>query len=298
MEWSERMNAAIDYIEDNLDGEIDLNLAAKKACCSMFHFQRMFFAIIGITPAEYARQRRLTLAARELSSSDSKVIDIAVKYGYESPDSFTRAFRNVHGINPQAAREPGVNLAAFPRVSFYISLKGRSVMDYKLVGKPAFDVIGKSRKFTTVNKENLKKIPEFWYEFNNSRDYSTICKIMAAEKNPSVTGQTLLGICIPNENKNLEEFFYAIGAESTSKKVPAGFEIIHVPAVMWAIFDAVGPAAKAVQDITERIYQEWFPSTGYEEAAAPEIEVYPEGNTDSPDYRCWIWVPVNKKKNT
>ena len=296
MEWSDRMNAAVNYIEDNLDNGIDFNEAARLACCSVFHFQRMFFAIIGYTPAEYTRRRRLTLAARELITNGDKVIDVALKYGYDSPDSFARAFRNVHGVTPQAARTSGVKLAAFPRISFYISLKGRSVMDYKLAEKPAFDVIGKSRKFTTVNKENLKKIPEFWQEFNKSKDYSTICRIMTAEKKPGVTGQSLLGVCIPNERKNLEEFFYAIGAESTIKKIPAGFEIIHVPAASWAIFDAVGPAAKAVQEITERIYQEWFPSTGYEEAAAPELEVYPDGNTASADYRCWIWVPVNKKK--
>lgn len=107
MEWSERMNAAIAYIEDNLAGEIDFNEAAKRACCSLFHFQRMFFAIIGVTPAEYARRRRLTLAARELTTNGDKVIDIALKYGYDSPDSFTRAFRNAHGLTPLAAREPG-----------------------------------------------------------------------------------------------------------------------------------------------------------------------------------------------
>jgi AraC family transcriptional regulator len=296
MEWSDRMNAAIRYIEDNLVGEIDYSKAAEKACCSLFHFQRMFFAIIGVTPAEYIRRRRLTLAARELTSANVKVIDVALRYGYDSPDSFSRAFRNVHGISPQAARRPGVKLAAFPRISFYVSLKGRSVMDYKLVEKPAFNVIGKSRKFTTVNKENLKKIPQFWSEFVKSKDYKTICDLIAAEKKPTVTGPTILGVCIPNENKNLEEFFYAIGIEYSSKKVPAGFEAIHIPAVTWAIFDTFGPAEKAVQEITERIYQEWFPSTGYEEASAPELEVYPEGDTDSTDYRCQIWVPVVKKK--
>jgi AraC family transcriptional regulator len=296
MEWSERMNTAISYIEDNLDGEIDYRKAAEKACCSLFHFQRMFFAIIGVTPAEYIRRRRLTLAARELTSADVKVIDVALKYGYDSPDSFTRAFRNVHGISPQAARRPGVKLAAFPRISFYVSLKGRSVMDYKLVEKPAFDVIGTSKKFTTVNKENLKKIPQFWSEFKKSRDYKTVCDLITAEKETTVTGPTLLGVCIPNENKNLEEFFYAIGVESSSKKALVGFETIYIPALTWAIFDANGPAEKSVQEATESIYQEWFPSTGYEEAAAPELEVYPAGDTDNPDYRCQIWVPINKKK--
>jgi AraC family transcriptional regulator len=121
MEWSDRMNAAIDYIEENLAGEIDFKKAAEIACCSFYHFLRMFFAIIGVTPSEYTRQRRLTLAARELTSGNAKVIDVAIKYGYNSPVSFTRAFRSVHGIAPRAARAPGVKLAAFPRISFYVS---------------------------------------------------------------------------------------------------------------------------------------------------------------------------------
>ena len=104
MEWSERMNAAIDYIEENLAGEIDFNVAAEKAACSTFHFHRIFFALNGLTPAEYARRRRLTLAATELTSGNTRVIDIALKYGYESPDAFTRAFRNMHGVTPLVAR--------------------------------------------------------------------------------------------------------------------------------------------------------------------------------------------------
>lgn len=100
MDRSDKMNAAISYIEDSLVDEIDFNIAAEKVCCSLFHFQRMFFAIIGMTPSEYTRRRRLTLAAKELASGGGKVIDVAMKYGYESPEAFTRAFRNLHGINP------------------------------------------------------------------------------------------------------------------------------------------------------------------------------------------------------
>ncbi len=295
MEWSDRMNAAIDYIEENLAGEMNFTRAAEIACCSLFHFQRMFFAITGVTPSEYTRQRRLTLAARELTSGNIKVIDAAIKYGYNSPVSFTRAFRNVHGINPLAARAPGVKLAAFPRISFYVSLKGRSVMDYKLVEKPAFDVIGKSRKASTANKENYVSLPKFWDEFKSSKDHKTVRDLVAA-KPGAVTGDSLLGVCIPNENKNLEEFVYAIGIEKMGKSIPAGFEVIHVPAATWAVFDVTGPASKSVQDTIDRIYGEWFPSTGYEEAPLPELEVYFPGDVNSQDYRCQVWVPVIKKK--
>jgi AraC family transcriptional regulator len=114
MEWSERMNAAIGYIEDNLEAEIDFKEAARLACCSLFHFQRIFTVVMDITPAEYARKRRLTLAARDLTSTDDRVIDIAMKYGYDAPDSFTRAFRQLHGVTPQAARAPGSKAGSLP----------------------------------------------------------------------------------------------------------------------------------------------------------------------------------------
>lgn len=161
MEWSERMSAAINYIEANLSDKIDMNIAAEKALCSSFHFQRMFYVVIGISLGEYIRRRRLTLAATELSFGTNKVIDVALKYGYDSPTAFSRAFHQVHGISPQAARTPGVKLVAFPRVSFHISLEGGTDMDYKIIEKPAFDLVGKSRKFTTRQGENLVKIPQF-----------------------------------------------------------------------------------------------------------------------------------------
>ncbi len=296
MEWSDRMNAAIAYIEDNLAGEIDFNKAAKLACCSLFHFQRMFFAIIGVTPAEYARRRRLTLAARELSSNNSKIIDTALKYGYDSPDSFTRAFRNVHGITPQAAREPGVKLTAFPRVSFHIELKGGNDMDYKIIEKPAFDVVGKSKEFTTVQGENFKKIPQFWDEFIKANHFVTLEKITQGKPGP-VTGAGCLGVCFLGEDSiPMKKFFYAIGVEKPKKAVPTGFEVIPIPAATWAVFESIGPMPKAIQDVTVRIFQEWFPSTGYEHDAKPELEVYLPGDTNSKDYHCQVWMPVVKKK--
>jgi len=293
MEWSDRMNAAIDYIEKNLAGEIDFNEAAKRAFCSAFHFQRIFFAVNGLTPAEYARRRRLTLAATELTSGNSRVIDIALKYGYDSPDAFTRAFRNLHGVTPMAARQPGVQLVAFPRVSFHIVLKGGDDMDYRIIEKPAFDVIGKSRKFTTVNGENFIKIPQFWDEFVQNKYYESLMKLTQGKTGP-VTGADSLGVCIGEGGT--EEFTYAIGVEKPDKTIPVGFEVIHIPAATWAIFESIGPMPKAIQDVTVGIFQEWFPSTGYEHDAKPELEVYLPGDPDKPDYRCQVWVPIVDKK--
>jgi AraC family transcriptional regulator len=291
MEWSERMNAAIAYIEDNLSGEIDFIEAAKLACCSTFHFQRMFMVIIGVTPSEYARRRRLTLAARELTSGSVKVIDLAVKYGYDSPDSFTRAFRNIQGITPQAARAPGVKLTAFPRVSFNIELKGGNDMDYTIIEKPAFDILGRSKKFRTVNGENFIKIPQFWHEFMETDEYKTLCDL-TGKKPGAVTGGAMLGVCFGGENTNWDPFSYGIGIEKPVKKSTVKFEVIPVPASTWAVFDC---NLDNLQDVTKRIFSEWFPSTGYEHAPAPEIEVYLPGDFANTAMKCQIWIPVVKK---
>jgi AraC family transcriptional regulator len=293
MDWSERMNAAIGYIEENLAGEIDFNEAAKKAACSLFHFQRMFFAIIGVTPAEYARRRRLTLAARELTSTNSKVIDIGLKYGYDSPDAFTRAFRNVHGVTPQAARAPGVKLAAFPRVSFNIELKGGNDMDYSIIDKPAFDVVGRGKKFTTADGTNFIKIPQFWQEFSASAEYQKLAKLGGGKPGP-VTGADMLSAILPNEKNTWDPIIYTICIEKTGKT--ADFDVYHIPAATWAVFESIGPMPGAIQNVTRKIFQEWFPSTGYEHDVKPELEVYLPGDPNSPNYHCQVWMPIVKKK--
>jgi AraC family transcriptional regulator len=297
VEWSERMNAAVDYIEDNLAGEIDFNKAAEKAVCSTFHFQRMFFAINGITPAEYARRRRLTLAARELTTENKKVIDVALKYGYDSPDSFTRAFRNLHGITPQTARQPGVTLAAFPRVSFNVILKGGIDMDYKIIDKPAFDVVGRGRKFTTKNGEQGKKIPQFWQEFLASPEEKALDKLNVNRTGP-ITGGMSLGVVMPYKKDATtmeiwDPIIYAICIEKPGKIETGDFDVYHIPAATWAVFDCTLPT---IQEVTGKIFTEWFPSTGYEHDTKPEIEVYLPEDPKSKEMRCQVWMPVVKKK--
>jgi AraC family transcriptional regulator len=294
MEWSERMNAAIEYIEDNLAGEISFAEVAKRSCCSSFYFQRMFFAIIGVTPAEYTRRRRLTLAAKDLTSTNSKVIDVALKYGYDSPDSFSRTFRNFQGINPLAARKAGVKLTAFPRISFNVILKGGNDMDYKIIEKPGFDVIGKTRKFPEANVDNFIRIPQFWDEFKKDENENKVLTKLNQDTPGQVTGAAILGINICEAGA--DEFTYVIGVETVMKKVPAGFETIHIPAETWAVFESIGPMPKALQDVYKRIYSEWFPSTGYEHGPEHEIEVYLPGDQFGKDYHCQMWIPIVKQK--
>lgn len=287
MELLNRMMDAINYMETKMEEEFDIEDISRVACFSAFHFQRMFHMLTGFTVAEYVRNRKLTLAAQELCiSSNVKVIDIALKYGYNSPEAFAKAFRKAHGITPSAARHMGANLKAFPRISFHVSLKGDKDMDYRIIQKEAFKVIGKARKVSTKNGENLKQIPEFWCQCNSDGTSEKICSIN--------NEQNILGICMDFEYGK-EEFSYMIAIEDVNNVQDSGLEKREIPAATWAIFTSVGPIPQSIQKVWERIFQEWFPSTGFEHANAPELEVYPQGDTSSQDYKCEVWIPIVKK---
>ena len=290
MEWSDRMNAAISYIEDNLANEIDFNKAAEKACYSLFHFQRMFFAIIGMTPSDYTRRRRLTLAARELTSSGGKVIDVAMKYGYDSPEAFTRAFRNLHGINPQAARAPGVKLAAFPRIFFHIELKGGNDMDYRIIEKPAFDLVGRSVKFGVANGEFKDKGRTFWGKYVATEEYKALCGLTGG-KYGAVTGAYVMTAYLANENGTMDPFINVFGVEKNENMDKTGFEEFHIPAATYAEFNCTMKTSAATN---KRIYGEWFPSTGYERDNKPDIALFFQVPWNKMIYVRW-WVPIVKK---
>lgn len=162
MDWLTGIQNAINYIEEHLTEEIDYEEVAKEAACSNFYFQRIFGILCGISLGDYIRNRRLTLAGDELSASDDKVIDIALKYGYESPESFTRAFARFHGVTPSEAKKDGSKLKSFSQISVKITLSGGSVMNYKIVEKEAFDIIEKVETHSVEDSANAKSIPEFW----------------------------------------------------------------------------------------------------------------------------------------
>ena len=141
MDWLTGIQNAINFVEEHLTEDIDYEEVAKESACSNFYFQRIFGILCGISLGDYIRYRRLTLAGDELSAFDGKVIDIALKYGYESPESFTRAFSRFHGVTPSEAKKDGSKLKSFSRISVKITLSGGSVMNYKIVEKEAFDII-------------------------------------------------------------------------------------------------------------------------------------------------------------
>ncbi len=285
MSWAERVNAAIDYIEDNLIGEIDVTEAAKKALCSRYHFQRMFLAITGFTPAEYVRRRRLTAAARELSAGSERVIDVAIKYGYDSPNAFTRAFRSLHGVTPTEARLTEAMLTAYPRATIQIVHTGGSRMEYRIVRRPAFKAAGQARDFSRDTEQNMTDIGSWCVEFRSSPGMSDLLKLGGGSPGP-VTGGETLGICFQRPGADI--WSYAIAVEPTEREVPDPNEALDIPAATWAVFETT---LDGIPECWKHVFGEWFPSTGYEHAEAPDLEVYFAGEMRG-DSRCEIWVPV------
>ncbi len=289
MDWIIGIQHAIDYIEENLTETIDYEEVAKKCYSSSYHFQRVFSILCGFTLGEYIRNRRLTLAGRELATTNAKVIDVALKYGYESPDSFTKAFQKFHGILPSQARNNGSNLKSFSRLSVKITLNGGNIMDYKIIEKEAFDIIEKVTTHTVDNSENAKSIPDFW---THSHKDGTVKKLTEL-----ATDRTyIFGICYGNLPENAKTFDYSIAAKcNENTEIPDGFRKNTIPARTWAVFECKGAMPKAMQDTWHKIVSEFFPTSDYEPTYEMDIEAYTEGNMGSPNYRSEIWIPIEKK---
>jgi AraC family transcriptional regulator len=293
MDWINRMNAAIRYIEEHLLEYCDPGEAAKHANSSIYHFQRMFHMLSGYTLGEYVRNRRLSMAAHELLTSPVKIINVALKYGYESPESFTRAYSKLHGISPRDSRKEGSRLKSFAPLSFTLSVKGDTSMDYKIKTLDSFTMTGKSIMVTTEGGENFKRIPAFWKE---SCEDGTVKRLeeVAAQYTTGVLDGAMAAVLCYKETDTEEEWSYLIGVESPGDN--PDWETIVIPSHTWAIFESVGPMPDAIQDVWKRIWSEWFPASNYEHAKAPELEVYPRGDSSSPDYYCEVWIPVVQKQ--
>lgn len=289
MDWLTGIQNAINYIEEHLTEEIDYEEVAKEAACSNFYFQRIFGILCGISLGDYIRNRRLTLAGDELSASDDKVIDVALKYGYESPESFTRAFSRFHGISPSEAKKDGPKLKSFSRISVKITLSGGSVMNYKIVEKEAFDIIEKVETHSVEDSANAKSIPEFW---SRSHQDGTVKTLM----NVTTDRTFIFGVCYGNLPENAKTFDYSIAATyAKDTAVPEGFRRNTIPARTWAVFECKGAMPNAIQDVWHKIVSEFFPTSSYKPTYEMDIEAYSEGNMGDPDYYSEIWIPVVKK---
>lgn len=296
MDWLMRMNRALDYIEMNLSDEIELAEVARKACCSSHQFQRMFSFITNVTLAEYIRRRRLTLAAFELQNSDAKVIDIALKYGYESPVSFARAFQMLHGVNPAIARQEGTALKAYPRISFLISIKGVEAMNYRIETKEALQIFGIERVFPiNGDGESVASPAEFWKESHANGEVERLA--VHAGDLPSFLNKDLYkvhAVCSYRKTEN-DSFPYMLCAFKSDSSNTNGYTNITIPAHTWAVFSSDPFTWDSFDEIIETLYRrffsEWLPTAGYEQVDGMEFEIY--GGRDGLNY-VELWFAVRK----
>jgi len=285
MNWVMGIQNAINYVEEHITDRLDYTEIANQAACSSFYFQRIFGILCGVSLGEYIRSRRLTLAGSELSSSDVKVIDAALKYCYDSPESFTRAFVKFHGITPSEAKKDGSKLKSFSRVSVQIILKGGSIMDYKIVTKDSFKVLAKIETHSIDDEQNKNTIPEFW---TRSHADGTVAALLQQTNDRKF----IYGICFNGEHSDKKTFDYAISALYGGGEVPEGFSVVEIPARTWVVFECVGEMPDAIQQMWHKICAEFFPASKYQPTYEMDIEAYTAGEMSSKDYRSEIWVPI------
>lgn len=281
MEWVERLNEAADYLEEHLTGQIDPVQLGRIACCSSYHFQRMFAYLAGVPLSEYVRRRRMSRAAVDLQNGE-KIIDVALKYGYQSPTAFNRAFRSVHGVAPSAVKDKGVPVRSFPPISFQITIKGAQEMEYRIEEKGAFRIVGVSVPLEKEIEKNFAVIPEKWRQIAAD---GTLARLAGMMNTPPMG---VLGVSTCGDDAPWR-YYIAVSTDRPAE----GLEEYTVPAATWAVFCGEGTSA-SIQELERRVVTEWLPTSGYEYGGAPDIEVYL--NADPQNARYEVWIPVVRRR--
>lgn len=293
MDWVTRMNRAIDYIEEHLTEEVDYAALAQITECSVSNFQRMFSFIVDEPLSEYIRNRRLTLAAFDIQQSGEKIVDLAFRYGYDSHDSFTRAFQRFHGVLPSQARKPGTRLKSRPRISFQITIKGDQQMNYQIEEWGPFTIMG--FKQNVAVKQAFEVIPGIWQ--NAQRD-GRMQRLFALWSQCDCRPAGLLGVCDGWNEEDQMDYYLAVTSCSAEAGQPAAkpkaalpedMAALDFPAATWVIFNSDGPAPTLTQEVYKRFYTEWLPNSGYEPADLPAVECYLQDNHQE------VWIAIVKK---
>ena len=273
--WIEEFQDSIDFIEQNLTKELNIEEIAKKALLSPFYYQRIFGALCGMTVGEYIRARRMTLAAQELTCTDSKVMDIAMKYGYDSPDSFAKAFQRFHGVAPSQAREPGVKLRSIAPLHIKITLEGGNMLDYQIVEKAPFTIVGIKKRFDA--ETSYSEVPKFWEEWMSDRK--------------DLDG--MFGVCTDMDGKSFE--YWIADLYMPWKDIPEGCLTYQIPGGLWALFMCKGPLPESMQKVNTQIWSEWLPSLqGYTFAGNYSMEFYMPQASDPADTVSYICIPLKR----
>ena len=296
MMWIQALHKAIQYMEEHLLEEISCADIARQVHISEYEFQRAFSFLTGMTANTYIRNRRLSLAGREIVETDATVTDIAFKYGYETPESFTKAFTRFHGIAPKFAREESAKIRLFNPINIKITVEGGRSMDYRIVQTEEKKFLCVVRDFANdiINEEGNREVPDFWDEMNEKNRIDPICGLRPEGK------RDLYGLCAPTKEGE-ETFEYGIGILVDGETADFDFEkmkkdgycIRSVKPGTYAVFECIGEEADCISETWERFYKEFLPQMGYEAAEEPDYEIYYEKGREG--LFCELWIPVKKK---
>ncbi len=295
MEWITCIRKAIDYMETHLEENISAQDVAREVYMSSFFFQKGFALMTGYGLGEYIRNRRLYRAAVDLRETDEKIIDIAFRYCYETPESFAKAFSRFHGSSPSQVRH-GAGIKPFLPLAVEISIHGGNQMDYRIKPMDGFKVIGFSRIFE--GETSYVEIPKYWDEIGEKyagKVWKGSAPVTEQEKAIVENSIGEYALCI--DEGECGKFRYIVGGIYKGGNVPEGMCVYELPPYDWAIFDCYGPMPKALQDVNTKIFREWLPGNpDYEFPGNVNIEWYGEGDGSAQDYHSAIWIPVKKKQ--
>lgn len=295
MDWVKLLQRAIDYMESHLLEKINYEDVAKEVHMSSYNFHRIFSLMAGMTANEYIRNRRLSLAGKELQITDSKIIDIAYKYGYETPESFAKAFSRFHGVSPKLARKKGTQLCLFNPLVIKIILEGGKAMNYRIeeTGKKRF--IARVRAFNNeiINDDNNHEIPDFWGECHEKNLVDEI-------RNMRMDGKKdLYGLCSPTR-ENETTFDYGIGVimdentdiDNEEELLKKGYRIWEVDPGTYVVFKCYGDNGDCISQMWSRFFKEFLPQSDYEHTEETDYEIYFEKG--EPGLFCELWIPIKK----
>ena len=283
MDWIEKMNAAIIHIEQHITDKLNTEDIAKIADCSAYHFQRMFAYMTGIPLSEYIRRRRMSLAIADLKSDNMKIIDVALKYGYQSPTAFNRAFQSVHGIAPSLVKLDGVSVKSYSPLSFQMVIKGVEGLDFRIETREAFRVAGISIPLYGDFESMDEPVEQIWRIAEGNGTIQKLKQFMGKE--PS----GLLEVMMPDENT--ESWRYLISV-ATDAPIDESLEEYIVDAYTWAIFSYEGKTIEETQDLGKRVISEWLPTSGYEYDNGPDISVHAKDGPAGAILE--YWLPIKK----
>lgn len=295
MEWLACIRKSIDFMEQHLTDDITAEDVAREVASSSFFLQRGFSLMTGYTIGEYIRNRRLYLASRDLAESGDKIIDIAFRYCYETPESFAKAFSRFHGVSPSQVRG-GAKGKSFLPLTITISVQGGAFMDYKIAQKFGFRVIGFQKIFSADTAYD--EIPKFWDEVREKYASSVCAGNEPQNPYEKAVAENCIGeygICIDDLDSG--RFRYLIAGKYAGGDVPDGMVVYDFPQGDWAVFDCIGAIPESLQSMNTRIFKEWLPGNpDYELCGNSNVEWYDStGKTSDPDYHSSIWIPVRRK---